>query len=300
MTHSAPRAADERAPAENSATVCLIAKDEGPYLVEWLAHYVSVGFDRIAVYDNASTDDTAAIVAAASAVFPQIEYTFWPDRPGVAPQIPVYRDALARCRTEWIAYFDADELLVLRQHDSIHSFLARYPAEAGSVAINWLLFGSAGLEAYSDELQSTRFRMAARNSEITKNQFIKSISRVRAVRDPMTHSVVLGDGFATYDADAAPVEVVGPKTRRPAHGVAQLNHYIVRSRGEFLEKKLRGDPTRANEDPSKFSYRDQEFWDSHDTNHEPNDAIDPWIDRSAPARGRILAHLAAARGDQPE
>ena len=46
-----------------------IARDEGPFIREWLAHYLMLGFDRITVYDNASTDGMSEVLQKASAAF---------------------------------------------------------------------------------------------------------------------------------------------------------------------------------------------------------------------------------------
>jgi glycosyltransferase involved in cell wall biosynthesis len=298
-TQSRPAAqADEQpvAQAAPTATVCMIAKDEAPYLVEWLAHYIALGFDHVVVYDNASSDGSAALLQAAAARYTQVEYRAWPDRPGEAPQLGAYQDATARCSTGWIAFFDADELLVLKQHDTIAGFLARYPADAGAVLVNWLMFGSAGETAYRDELQATRFRMAARNTTVSKNQFVKSIARADAIEQVRTHCPDLRPGAHTYDADGQPVELlVAAKTAKPAHAVAQLNHYIVRSREEYADKQRRGTPAVPGDSTSKFAYRDEKFWLDHDTNHVADDAIDAWVLRAAPHR-HVLAACAAAGG----
>lgn len=164
----------------NDATACLIAKDEAPYMVEWLGHYLRLGFERIEVYDNGSTDGTAAIVRACARQFPGVEYRPWPDRPGSAPQLSAYANALARCRTEWIGFFDADELLVLKEHASVGAFLDRYPGNAGSVAINWLMFGSGGETDYRDELQSARFRLVGRLQDLVEEAFGRCLSQLEA------------------------------------------------------------------------------------------------------------------------
>jgi glycosyltransferase involved in cell wall biosynthesis len=287
MTLAPAGAAPPSAPGATT-TVCLIAKNEAPYLVEWLAHYLCLGFDRIVVYDNGSTDGTAALVQCAAALFPRIvHYRPWPDQPGQAPQLPAYRDAVARCDTEWIAFFDADEFLVLKEDRVVGSFLDGFPPDAGSVAVNWLLFGSSGEVEHRDELQALRFRLAARNGPRTKNQFVKSLSRLRAIDDPRAHTVLLRPGFHAADADGKPVVVDSAKTAGVAHSRAQLNHYIVRSRAEYADKQRRGNPARADDSPSKFAYRDDEFWRHHDTNEVADDAIDPWVARAAPLRAAI-------------
>jgi glycosyltransferase involved in cell wall biosynthesis len=280
----------------NDSTACLIARDEAPYLVEWLAHYLSLGFDRIVVYDNGSTDRSLELVQACARRFPNIASRPWPDRPGEAPQLSAYADAIRRCETEWIGFFDADELLVLKSHASIGEFLARYPGDAGSVAINWLLFGSSGELEYRDELQSLRFRLAARPHPQTKNRFVKSIARASVVARVQVHSPDLVEGYQTYDDCVRPVEILGnAKTPVPSHAVAQLNHYVVRSRAEFQHKRARGNATRAPESPERHAFRaNDEFWNTHDTSHVPDAAIDPWIERAAPWREALRATLAEA------
>lgn len=274
--------------------MCLIAKDEARYLVEWVAHYLALGFDEILIYDNGSRDATPAIGEAFARRLDGVAFHGWPDRPGRIPQTSAYADALGRTRCEWLAFFDADELLVLKRHSGIKPFLARYPGQAGAVAINWLLFGSSSHSRYVDELQATRFRMCARDAPGTKNRFVKSIARVRATSNVAVHTVGLRPGFTYYDSGVEPVELLGnSKTAKVCHDQAQLNHYVVRSLEEFREKRARGNATRARESPDKFSGRDEHFWKTHSTNHRPDSAIDPWVQRAAGIRARLVSYIAA-------
>ncbi len=164
-----------------TTTVCLIAKNEAPYLVEWIAHYLTLGFDKLVIYDNGSNDSTARIIRACADLESGIELRPWPDRPGHATQNTAYADALARADTDWIAFFDADELLVLSQHDSIQEFLDRYPADAWAIGINWVSFGSGGETPYRNKLQAIRFRRSSLDDHI------KTIARVRSATPPPSH-----------------------------------------------------------------------------------------------------------------
>jgi hypothetical protein len=279
------------------STACLIARNEAPYMVEWLGHYLCLGFDRIVVYDNGSTDGTGAVVRAAGLDFPGVELRPWPDQPGQAPQLSAYADAVARCRTEWIGFFDADELLVLKQHDGIAAFLRRYPADAGQVAINWLMFGSSGHLHYRDELQARRFRLAAGPERWTKNRFTKVLARTRAIAQPRVHSVDLKPGFRSYDDALRPVTFEDyAKTAAPSHEYAQLNHYVVRSLQEFADKRRRGNATRAPGAADRQGHRDgEEFWRTHDRNDVPDAAIDRWTEMAEPFREAILRRVGGHR-----
>lgn len=277
-----------------TATVCLIAKDEGPYLIEWLAHYVTLGFDHIVVYDNDSVDTTQAIVNACSRCDPRIELRDWPNRPEVVPQTAAYKDALDRAKTEWIAFFDADELLVLNQDESIHDFLARYGDDAGAIAINWLMFGSSGEKEYRDELQAHRFRLCS------PNDMIKSIARVKHSSSPTPHAVVL-DGAGYFNDRGEQIELV-ERTMTPffSYEFAQLNHYVLRSAEEYKAKTRRGCAARV---PGNMNYppRDEAFWLANDFRSREDTAIDRWVARAAPVRKVFGAAIreAAATSDVP-
>ena len=44
--------------AELRVAICAIAKNEGPYLREWVAYHHLLGFDPIIVYDHESDDES--------------------------------------------------------------------------------------------------------------------------------------------------------------------------------------------------------------------------------------------------
>ena len=261
-------------------------------MVEWIAHYLALGFDEILVYDNTSTDNTFSVVESLARFESRIKVRAWPDVDGEVPQVTAYNDAVAWVQSEWMAYFDADELLVLKQHACIQEFLSHYPDDAGAAVINWLSFGSSGAQAYVDELQSIRFRRCAREQPGCKNRFVKSIVRVAAIERASSHTALLKPGYSYCNDQMQPVEIVsGAKTLASSHAVAQLNHYVVRSRQEFQEKRARGNVARTSDALDKYG-RDEAFWEAHDTNHLEDSAIDPWIERAGHIRSRLRQHLA--------
>ena len=40
-------------------TACIIAKNEGSYLLEWVPYYANLGLSKIVIYENNSGDDCA-------------------------------------------------------------------------------------------------------------------------------------------------------------------------------------------------------------------------------------------------
>jgi glycosyltransferase involved in cell wall biosynthesis len=260
-------------PPMNSCTVCLIAKNEERAILEWLAYQRVVGFDNIIVYDNGSTDNTAKIVQHAASLEPSISYIPWPDQPGRRPQPSAYADALTRCSTEWIAFFDTDEFILLKRHETIGDYLSSLSPEISGVAVNWLVFGSNGNDKADDRLVIERFTSCAMPKH-GKNLFCKTIVRRNDVKEMFVHTAVLAKG--SYADGAGNVIDLSPRSTKTGvvnHDVIQLNHYLLKSKEEFALKKSRGHASRAAEDIAKIHIIDDEFWISHDLNHREDRTI---------------------------
>ncbi|HEX6578168.1 MAG TPA: glycosyltransferase family 2 protein [Jiangellaceae bacterium] len=85
-------------------------KDEARFLPEWVAHHLNVGVEHVYVYDNNSSDDIERVI------MPFIErglvtYVPWPTVPASPSSNNHFLTELGPS-SEWVAFFDADELLV--------------------------------------------------------------------------------------------------------------------------------------------------------------------------------------------
>jgi hypothetical protein len=49
--------------AKYKAGIVAVAKDEHPYLLEWLAFHFAIGFDHIWVYDNESAPPLSRLIS---------------------------------------------------------------------------------------------------------------------------------------------------------------------------------------------------------------------------------------------
>jgi hypothetical protein len=60
-------------PRSRHGTVMAVSmmKDEAPYLLEWVAHHLAVGFTDIVVYTNDCTDGTVEMLQAAGGIRPR-------------------------------------------------------------------------------------------------------------------------------------------------------------------------------------------------------------------------------------
>jgi hypothetical protein len=115
--------------------VCMIFRDEAPYLREWLDFHLHVGVEHFYLYNNRSTDHYADELAPYMGRG-VVTLTDWPEVPG-------QRTAYLHCidknamTARWISFIDADEFLyslvgtdirtVLKGHEHIPAVgVARY------------------------------------------------------------------------------------------------------------------------------------------------------------------------------
>jgi hypothetical protein len=237
-----------------------VARNEAAGLADWAAHAVAIGFDRIILYDNESTDGTGAVARALSRVFP-IELREQACEPGRSPQFVSYNDAVRRHEQDcdWMAFFDLDEFLVVkRAGQTLHEVLSALPPEAVAVGVNWLTFGSGGREARDYALVTEAFRTGGARTW-KNNRHIKTIARPPAVAAMLVHHAVLRHGRYVRPG-GEPLAMTRPGVAEHVdHSDLQLHHYQVKSLAEFRAKMARGragmaadDPNRVRKDPEAF------------------------------------------------
>ena len=266
------------------SAICLIARNEAPDIAEWLVHHALVGFDRIVLYDNASDDGMERVVDALAGLLP-IEYRRWPRLGGENPQLTAYADCVARLAGEvdWVAFLDADEFLIPPPGESVADLLATHEADT-CFALNWLVFGSAGVERLGSALVTETFLYRAPVA-FGPNHHVKSFVRPdhvvevvnpHFIRTTRPYRDVAGELVAWGEVQG----VVAPGT--VVAGAWRLHHYFVRSREHWRRRMARG--------TVDASTRLDEAWEANDRNEVYDGA-------ALPAAARVRAWLdgAAAR-----
>lgn len=247
-------------------TLCAIAKNEAPYLVEWVVYYRHViGFDDILIYQNDSTDQTVDVLQSLAAQG-LCRWVDWPSSQHSDPQYEAYANAL-RSASDWIGYFDLDELLVLKEHSTIQECIRSLP-QADSISFNWLTFGSSHLEVYSPEPVSQRFTFCSQAEERV-NRNLKSIIKTSKITRPALHLSIARPGTRYFHVDGTELHYpdwpqkiqLEDRFAHVNHEPAQVNHYIVKSRQEFKCRVMRGRAGVTSDHP-QFHIKDENF--SHD------------------------------------
>jgi hypothetical protein len=227
-------------PGFGVVVVCIV-KNEADYLEEWLAYHLALGVDHFLVYDNGSTDGSAALLERYQnhGLVTRIE---WPLGGG---QLAAYNHAL-RCfgrAAHWLAYYDVDEFLVPLLDDDIPSFLARFP-DVAVVPVPRLEFGYSGHRSPPPGLAVEEYTQVANVLDLDADlpRRVKSIVRPEAVSAVDIHLAFPAD----VPAPGAPTGTADDDVT----GVAQLNHYYTRSFEEFEAKRFRGSATGRIDRPA--------------------------------------------------
>jgi hypothetical protein len=223
-------------------TVCAIAKNEGAYFEEWIQWHKKMGVEKFYIYDNESDDNTKEVLAA-HIESGLVEYKYFP---GKKRQLPAYDHCLDNHRFDahWIAIIDLDEFIVPQKDKTITEFLKRFE-KFSAVEINWLVYGSGGAKEKTEGTVMERFKAHSQYDNIL-NRHVKTIVNPRRVFNMIgAHEAARLTG---YTADPNMQKVTKNfRDREPQHDIIRINHYAVKSRAEFIEKKAKGRVRAANQ-----------------------------------------------------
>lgn len=290
-------------------------KNEGPFLLEWIAYHKAIGFDRIAIVSNPSDDGTNEILdalAAAGEILHEIRSV--PE--GVAPQAVAAEVANDRAWVQdgdWAIWLDGDEFLNIHAGKGTVLDLAARIGKAQGMLIPWRLFGDGGHARFPGRFVSDGFTGAAA-MDSPHNLKVKTFFRKspavegfsgHAIHRPRLHP---GAGLG-LDAFLSPAGGALDKgfsahrgwlqgrersrtSRIPAgeigYGIAQINHYSVRTPEFFRLKAARGRGWKAgaNTRHTPAFYREMNL----------NEVRDDTILRHAKATTKGIAALMAKPG----
>jgi len=227
-------------------------RNEGIFVLEWLAHHAGLGFDRIIVVTNDCTDGSDALLdyLAGQGLLTHIRQTV---PPGAAPQDAGMDHVLRLCRQDGISHvlhIDSDEFLLL---ESTLADLHARTAEADVVPIAWRMFGDSGLTGWTPGDNVTERNTQAEPGAqpgVTKFKCLFRVASFARATDHNPREPLVGDpqvrspdGAALSNASLAQEKSsrFRPHDLACAATSARLNHYAIRSQDIFLMKNDRGD-----------------------------------------------------------
>ncbi|WP_172331338.1 glycosyltransferase family 2 protein [Mangrovicoccus sp. HB161399] len=242
-------------PACAERVIVACAKDEGPYLLEWLAFHRAAGFDRFLVYTNDCSDGTDRMLdlVARHGWLTRIGNDGWR---GKSPQQAALNHAVTTDlvrQAHWVLHIDTDEFVNIRTGDGTLDALFAAAPEATHWALTWRLFGSGSAAIGGRPVIATCNRCAPAFCPKPHTAWgIKTLSQQIGVYGKLScHRPTKPDEARLHEAHwvngsgqpmGAEISRRGWRSSIATVGydLVQLNHYPLRSLDGFLVKRQRG------------------------------------------------------------
>ncbi|WP_425038497.1 glycosyltransferase family 2 protein [Primorskyibacter sp. S187A] len=277
-----------------AAVTCV--KNEGPFLLEWIAYNRAIGVTDHLFYSNDCSDATDLLLDALAA---QGIVMHLPNpAQGRNYQMEALKDAARQemvRAADWVWIADVDEFLNIHVGNHTIADLVAACDAPHAISLNFQFFANAGIETFEDRPVVSQFTKT-HNPDLWCDERAIEVKTLVRKDFPLQYfgahrPFFKGDvppGLRWCDGAGRPVprRFLAAKGKQhirkfPAQGarkLATLNHYALRSLESYLVKNDRGDVNRENR---AF---DDTYW------RERND--DSWTDLSI---HRMLPRLEAER-----
>lgn len=286
-------------------TVLIVSamRDEGPYIIDWLAHLIGAGVGDFIIYSNDCADGTDRMLdlLAGQGIVNHRPHTV---APGASVQWQAFRDAWKsdnRKRADWAMVCDVDEYPNLKLgRGRFADLFDALPEGADAVALPWRFFGSNGHLHLQDVPVPERFTASMTPDLLypVGTTFFKTLLRCAgpfnqfgvhrpSQKDPARHGDPMWlDGSLQplpplYAGNAQRLSLIGHAV--PGRDYVEMHHYSVRSAQEFVLKAARGLP-HHRERPVDLAY-----WVERNFNTMENRSIARMAPATAQARAQLMA-----------
>ncbi len=276
-------------------------RNEGPFLLEWIAHQRACGVTDLLIYSNDCTDgsdtmldalDAAGVVTHVRQEVPEGESVQW------TALKAAWKHPL-RKEVDWALVCDIDEFPVVKVGEgTFQDLIAAVLGDCDAIVLPWRLFGSAGVQRFVDAPVTEQFRMAQVPDARwpVAATFFKTLFRVDGpfnqfgVHRPKQKAPAKAGLPEFMDGAARPLPEAFVKNAKRlslfgttiGRGLVEMNHYSLRSAESFLIKKERGLPNRTEKSI------DLAYWVERNFNEVEEAAIDRTASRRAEETERLL------------
>lgn len=253
-------------------------KNEGPFLLEWVAYHRAIGFDRIVVVSNDSTDGTVELLDALHS-HGIVEHIPQVVKAKTSPQNSaalIARERKILENGDWCLWLDADEFLNVHVGAGQVDDLVTAIGEKAGAVILCRIFGDGGNKLFPGRHISEDFVQCAasvrRGARLVKTLYRKDAKVPGFGYTSMHRPVIAQDSGLTLEDFIAPNgETLLNEERNldwlkgaqkggnawcdqeeVGFALAQINHYSLRTPDMFVLKATRGRGARAvSEEPSE-------------------------------------------------
>jgi len=273
-----------------SRVVFTTMKNEGPFILEWVAHYVSLGFTGFVIFTNDCVDGTDQIIHRLEEMGLA---SHRPNRirPGNNPQ----HKALGRAQfhpwvqdADWLLGIDVDEFLNIRVGNRTIDDFIDAVGDVDAVSLTWKLFGCGGVNDFEDRPITEQFFLADNENRPSSGRAhgFKTMFRNNGtfMRFNPHRPKNLRTGISEADVkwsdcggNLRPMDQISWRSWGGfSHEFARLHHYSVRSVENFLVKRDRGRTNHIKRDQTEH------YWADMNVNHAEDRSILPLAKRMRP------------------
>lgn len=279
----------------------LTVRNEGAFLLEWLAHHRAVGFTDFLVFSNDCQDGTDAILDRLEEMgqITHIRNDGPYDQGGI--QFTAYKAADKMevvKQADWILTLDVDEFVNIHVGDRTLPALFDALPEADAITLTWRLFGCGGQARFKDEPVTQTFLRAAPvkmywpwRSAMFKTLYRNDGTyRKMGVHRPRSPDPDRVQAARWFDGEGRELDAKFRTQRifsnygRSNYGLVQLNHYPLGAMESYILKAARG---RAVHSDHMLGV---DYWVERNFNQEEDRSI---LDMS----DRMEAELAPLKAD---
>ncbi|MDM7971147.1 MAG: glycosyltransferase family 2 protein [Paracoccaceae bacterium] len=289
------------------ALAILTQRNEGAFLLEWLAHHRAVGFTDFLVFSNDCQDGSDLMLdrLAQMGVLTHLRNLPPYDKAGIqfsamkrAADHPLLQQA------DWVLPLDIDEFVNIHVGDRTLPALLDALPEATAITLTWRLFGNAGMVLHEDRPVTARFTRAAPTimhwpwrASMFKTLYRNDGTYAKpGIHRPRAPDPARCDQGRWFDGAG---RALPPRFRRaglfspfgrPNHTLVQLNHYPLGAMQDFVLKADRGRAVHAGQRLGL------DYWVERNFNTDEDCSILALSPRMQAERNRLMADPELAEG----
>lgn len=238
-------------------TAVLCVRNEGAFLLDWLAHHLACGVTHVVALSNDCTDGTDAMLDRLQALGHVTHIRNdgpYGDKGIQFTGLKMADRAEAVRQADWLLSLDIDEYVNVHVGDrSLPALIAALP-QATAIPLTWRLFGNAGVVRYRDMPVTRQFTRAAPSviywpwraamfKTLYRNDGTYRKLGVHRPRNPDPDRI---DNARWFDGEGRELDAQFRTRRifspygRPNFRLVQLNHYALGAMESYVLKADRG------------------------------------------------------------
>lgn len=272
-------------------------RNEGPFILEWIAYHRLIGFDHFLIYSNDCDDGSDALLDRLDGMG-LITHVKNQTPEGQSIQWHAFKQASQHVLTkkaDWVMVLDVDEFVNIQTGDGTIDDLIKMTGEADAIALTWRLFGNSDHLKAPNGLVSERYTKCAKMPFLSDpyQAMIKTVFRNNGLyqqlgvhrpkkRDQDARKPIWVNGSGTGLSDIFLDRAIVTYGKNCGTELAYINHYSVKSVETFMIKAERGLANQSNI-PIDCAY-----WAKRNCNEEVDLSLTKWAPQIKSAIEDIL------------